>query len=79
MRPSETADPEDFSATLAWFPVDTDVARLAGALARRYRPSHGAIEDTEYLIAATALLLDAGLLTTNIRHFPMLERLLPAY
>ena len=79
VRPSETADLEDFSATLVWFPVDTDVARIGGALARRYRPSYGRIEDTDYLIGATALLLDAELLTTNIRHFPMLDGLRAVY
>jgi len=73
------ADLEDFSATLVWFPVDTDVARIGGALARRYRPSHGRLEDTDYLIGATALLLDAELLTTNVKHFPMLEGLRAAY
>jgi predicted nucleic acid-binding protein len=31
------------------------------------------------LIAATALLLDAELLTTNVRHFPMIAGLAPAY
>ncbi|MDQ3379396.1 MAG: type II toxin-antitoxin system VapC family toxin [Actinomycetota bacterium] len=79
VRQTETTELEDFSATLVWFPVDTDVARLGAALARRYRPSYSAIEDIDYLIAATALLLDAELLTTNTRHFPMLEGLLPAY
>ncbi len=79
VRQAEIADLEDFCATLVWFPVNTDVARLGGALARRYRPSHDGIEDVDYLIAATALLLDAELLTTNVPHFPMLEGLAPAY
>ena len=79
VRPAEITDLEDFCATLAWFPVDTDVARLGGALARRYRPSNSGIEDVDYLIAATALILDAELLTTNVRHFPMLAGLRPPY
>ncbi|HSS77889.1 MAG TPA: type II toxin-antitoxin system VapC family toxin, partial [Thermoanaerobaculia bacterium] len=33
----------------------------------------------DYLIAATTLLLDADLLTTNVRHFPMIDGLQPAY
>lgn len=33
----------------------------------------------DYLIAATAIVADAELLTTNIRHFPMLEGLAPPY
>ena len=79
VRATEMRDLEDFSATLVWLPVDTDVARVAGALARRYRSSHSGIEDVDYLIAATAIVLDAELLTTNVRHFPMFERLQPAY
>jgi len=31
------------------------------------------------LIGATALVLDAELLTTNVRHFPMVADLQPAY
>ena len=70
---------EDFFSTLTWFPVREDVARAAGALARHYRSSHVGIDDLDYLIGATALLLDAELLTTNVKHFPMLEGLEPAY
>jgi hypothetical protein len=33
----------------------------------------------DYLIAATALLLEADLLSTNVRHFPMLPGLQPLY
>lgn len=70
---------DQFFAGLEWAPVGSDVARVAGALARRYAASHRGIEDVDYLIAATALLLDADLLTTNVKHFPMLEGLRPAY
>jgi len=41
--------------------------------------SHSDIDDADYLIAATALLLDTDLLTTNVRHFPMIRGLEPAY
>ena len=79
VRPAEAADLDDFSATLEWVPVGTEVAKVGGVLARRYRASHGGIEDIDYLIAATAILLDAELLTTNVKHFPMLEGLMSAY
>jgi predicted nucleic acid-binding protein len=78
-RSSELRVLRQFFATLIWVPVDAEVASVGGKLARRYRPSHGGIEDVDYLIAATALLLDAELLTTNVKHFPMLEGLRPAY
>ena len=79
VRDSEREELESFFAALAWCPVDESVSRLAGGLARRYRRSHGGIDSVDYLIAATSLLLDAPLLTTNVRHYPMLEGLEPAY
>jgi predicted nucleic acid-binding protein len=70
---------ERFFAALSWIAVDEDIARVAGSLARRHRRAHGGIDDADYLIGATALVLDAELLTTNVRHYPMLEGLRPAY
>jgi predicted nucleic acid-binding protein len=55
------------------------VTRTAGLLARKHRKAHSGIDDVDYLIAATALVGDAELLTTNVRHFPMLAGLRPAY
>lgn len=79
LRPGEEKETEQFSSELGWVPVTEPIARQAASLARRYRASHGGIEDADYLIAATALELDAELLTTNVRHFPMFPRLGPAY
>jgi predicted nucleic acid-binding protein len=70
---------EEFFSVLRWVPVNATVTRMAGALAREHRRAHSGIGDVDYLIGATALLLDAPLLTTNIRHFPMLKGLLAAY
>lgn len=78
-RASELQQLGRFLAALEWVPVNARVARIGGELARRYRMSHGGIGDADYLIAATALLLEAELLTTNVRHFPMLAGLRPAY
>jgi predicted nucleic acid-binding protein len=79
VRESELEALDDFFSALAWIPVDAGVARAAGALARRYRRTHSGIDDVDYLIAATALLLGADLLTTNVRHFPMLKGLRAPY
>lgn len=70
---------ERFFSALSWVPVGEGVARAASSLAQRHRRAHSGIDDVDYLIAATALLLDAGLLTTNVRHFPMIAGLEPAY
>jgi predicted nucleic acid-binding protein len=79
VRDREVEPLEVFFSALSWVPVGEEVARTAAALARRYRRAHSGIDDADYLIAATAVLLDAELLTTNVRHFPMLEGIKPAY
>jgi predicted nucleic acid-binding protein len=70
---------EEFCSALRWAAVTEDVARVGGRLARRYRKSHGGIGAVDYLIAATAIVIDADLLTTNVRHFPMFTKLEPPY
>ena len=79
VRDDELDALEQFFSALSWVPVDESVARTAGLLARRYRRSHRGIDDADYLIAATALVLDAELLTTNVRHFPMVESVRSPY
>lgn len=79
VREKEVDALERFFSAITWVPVGEEVARAAGSLAQRYRQSHSGIDDADYLIAAAALLLDAELLTTNVRHFPMVEGLRPAY
>lgn len=70
---------EQFFSVLSWVPVDEGVSRTAGLLARRHRNAHSGIDDVDYVMAATALVLDAELLTTNVRHFPMLAGLHSPY
>jgi predicted nucleic acid-binding protein len=72
VRPSEQEALERFFASLVWLAVDESVTRTAGELARRHRKAFSGIDDVDYLIAATAILYEADLLTTNARHFPML-------
>ncbi|MCL5445602.1 MAG: type II toxin-antitoxin system VapC family toxin [Actinobacteria bacterium] len=70
---------EQFFSVLAWVPVSENISRAAGELAQTHRRAYSEIDDADYLIAATTLLLDADLMTTNVRHFPMLAGLRPAY
>lgn len=79
VREKEIEALEQFFSALSWVPVGEEVAQAAAALAQRHRRAHSGIDDADYLIAATALLLDAELLTTNVRHFPMIAGLEPAY
>lgn len=79
VRRSELEALEAFFSSLMWVPIDEEISRAAGTLAHRLRRSHSGIDDADYLIAATAIVLDADLLTTNTRHFPMLKGLRPPY
>jgi predicted nucleic acid-binding protein len=69
----------DFFAAITWIAVDRDVSVTAGELARRYRSGFSGIDDADYLIAATAVVLQGDLLTTNVRHFPMFDQLEAPY
>jgi predicted nucleic acid-binding protein len=79
VREREVDALEQFFSAISWVPVGEEVARAAGSLAQRHRRSNSGIDDADYLIGATALLLDADLLTTNVRHFPMVAGVEPAY
>ena len=79
VRDDELPALEQFSSAVSWVAIGEDVARAAGELARKHRRAHSGIDDADYLIAATALLLEAELLTTNVRHFPMLPGLSAPY
>ena len=79
VRRAELEALEAFFSSLAWAPIDEHISRTAGTLAQRLRRSHGGIDDADYLIAATAMILEADLLTTNVRHFPMIRGLQPPY
>ncbi len=79
MRPTEEADTRSLLSTLRWHPVDTDVAEDAGALGRRWLPSHHAIDGADLAIAATVVRTGSRLLTRNVRHFPMFPGLQAPY
>jgi predicted nucleic acid-binding protein len=64
---------------LRWIDVTVDIADRAGELARRYLRSHPSIDTVDYLIAAAAESVGAELKTQNVKHFPMIAGLKPAY
>ncbi len=51
--------------------VTEAISTIAGEWARLYRRSHSSISAIDYLIAATAEVEGAELLTRNVKHFPM--------
>jgi predicted nucleic acid-binding protein len=79
MRSKEEGETRLLLSTLTWHPVDADVAEEAGALGRRWLPSHQAIDGADLAIAATAIRSGCRLLTCNVRHFPMFTDLRVPY
>jgi len=79
MRPIEEEPTRSLLSALTWHPVDDEVAEQAGALGRAWLPSHRGIDSADLAVAATAVLLDVPLLTTNVRHFPMFPGLTRPY
>jgi len=58
--------------------ASVDIATRAGEWARTYRRSHEGISAIDYLVAATAEIHGADMLTQNVKHFPMFHGLKPA-
>ncbi len=65
--------------SLRWLDVTVELADEAGAIAAQYVRSHPGVDTVDHLLAAATLRLEATLLTRNVRHFPMVEGLRPAY
>lgn len=79
MRPAEEDATRALLSTLVWHPVDAEIAEEAGALGRQWLPSQHTIDSSDLAIAATAVCIDARLLTCNVRHFPMFTDLQVPY
>lgn len=78
MRAHEEGATRLLLSVLEWHPVDAEVAEEAGALGRRWLPSHHTIDGADLAIAATAICTGSHLLTRNVRHFPMFPQLCAA-
>lgn len=71
MRPAEEPVTRRLIEGLVHFPVTTQVAEKAADLKRRLRRFGRTIALDDCLIAATALLENATLVTKNEKHYPM--------
>lgn len=78
-RPSELAQTRTLLDSLRWLDVTPELADEAGALAAPWLRSHRHVDTLDHLVAAATVRLGATLLTQNVRHFPMIEGLRPAY
>ncbi len=59
-------------------PITSEIARIGGLFRRDYGKSHG-VGLADAILAATAVVENAELKTLNIKHYPMLKGLRPAY
>jgi hypothetical protein len=75
---AELAVLDQFVESFEVVPLTSGIARAGGLLRRDYGKSHG-VGLADAVIAATAQVHDAELGTLNVKHFPMLTGLTPAY
>jgi len=76
MRPAEEDATREAFRAFVWHPLD---AEIAGELGRRWLPGNRGIDAADLAIAATAVSLDADLLTLNVKHYPMFDGLSAPY
>jgi predicted nucleic acid-binding protein len=69
----------DLLNQLRWKDCTVEIAELAASFARRYLRSHPGVDTIDYVVAATARVVEGELKTQNVKHFPMLKGLQPAY
>jgi predicted nucleic acid-binding protein len=69
---------DDFVEAFEVIPLTTAIAQKGGLYRRDYGKSHG-VGLADALIAATAQIEDATLVTLNQKHFPMIQNILVPY
>jgi predicted nucleic acid-binding protein len=69
---------DDFISLFRIVPVSVNIAKAGGLYKRDYGKSHG-VGLADAILAATAEAADAELKTLNVKHYPMLKGLRPAY
>lgn len=74
----EQATLDDVVSLFRVVPVTVDIAKAGGLLKRDFGKSHG-VGIADAIIAATAQIENAQLKTLNVKHYPMIPRLKPAY
>ena len=69
---------DQFVSLFRIVPVTTEIAKIGGLYKRQYGGSHG-VGLADAIIAASTKVENATLKTLNLKHYPMLEGLVPAY
>jgi len=75
---AEQATLDRFVSLFRVVPLSAEVAKAGGLYRRDFGKSHGTgLADA--ILAATAEAENAELMTLNVKHYPMLKKLRPAY
>lgn len=69
---------ENFVSLFRVIPVSVEIAKAGGLYKRDYGKSHG-VGLADAILAATAEVENAELRTLNMKHYPMIKGLSPAY
>ncbi len=59
-------------------PLSVEIARAGGLYKKQYAKAYG-VGLADAIIAATAVVENAELKTLNVKHYPMIKDLRPAY
>ena len=71
LRPKEENATEEFLASLKYYPITQQAARLAGLLRRDYGRKGTTLNLGDVMIAAVGIENQLTLLTDNVKDFPM--------
>ena len=69
---------DDFVSLFHMVPINSEIAKTGGLYKRDYGKSHG-VGLADAILAATADKENAELKTLNVKHYPMIKGLKPAY
>ena len=69
---------DNFVSIFHVVPIDADIAKAGGLYKRDFGKSHG-VGLADAILAATADKENAELKTLNVKHYPMIKGLKPAY
>jgi predicted nucleic acid-binding protein len=69
---------DSFISLFRIVPIDSDIAKSGGLFKRDFGKSHG-VGLADAILAATAYKENAELKTLNVKHYPMIRDLKPAY
>lgn len=69
---------DNFVSLFCIIPIDTEIAEAGGAYKRDFGKSHG-VRLADAILAVTVYKEKVELKTLNVKHYPMIKGVMPAY